>query len=305
MAERYFPPPAVAWSSKSVQAKPAPAAGARLLPAPQPAQRAAPLPVQAKTVGRPVPGAVQPAQRAVPPPIQAKTVGRPVPGVVQPAFDPGPLGKFHPGKNPLDGLSEREVRQARRGVEAAARRGRARVTADRIRHAVIENRKAARQALDPDGEHSGWHIPTSAWVIHKIGASYYKFYNDIGGYIDFDTPGAYAAGDTTEDGKAVPAATVYANMPYAAPMGTVNIFYGTAKGVDYMVDPATGGVSTDRLKQNGRAPHDAVANALRGTPKPAGYTWHHHKTKGRMDLIKTTVHAAFAHRGGFSLWGRK
>jgi hypothetical protein len=318
MVERRFPPPAVTWSSKSVQAKsvqakpvqakPVAAAGVRPPPVPQPAQRPAPpAVVQHKAGGPSAHGGFAPPAPARPtqPPVVQHKAGGQAQGIVQRAFDPGPLGPFSMGTSPLDGLSEREIRQARRGVRAAGGRAAGRITGDRIRHAVLENRKAARLALDPDGEHAGWHIPTSAWAIHKVGANYYKFYNDALGYVDFDNAGVYAAGDTTEDGKAVPAATVYAAMPYAALLGTVNIFHSTKKGTDYMIDPVTGGASADTLKQNNRAPHDAVANALRGTPKPAGYTWHHHKTKGRMDLVKTTVHASFAHRGGFSLWGRK
>jgi hypothetical protein len=312
MDERRFPPPVVTWSSKPVQvgpaqAKSAMAAGMRPSPVPQPVQRPAPpAVVQHKAASPPGHGGGSPssaAGRMRPPPVvqalpvvQAKTVAWPATGVVQP---------FHPGRNPLDGLSEREIRQARRKVAAEARRSGTRVTGDRIHHAVLEHRKAVRQALDPNGEHSDWHIPQATWVIHKVGASYYKFYNDIDGYIDFDTAGKYAAGDMTEDGKAVPPATVYAAMPYAPGVYTVNIFHSTKKGTDYMVNPTTAGISEKTLKQNNRSVHDKVADDLRGSPKPAGYTWHHHKTKGRMDLVKTTVHAAFAHRGGFSLWGRK
>ena len=172
-----------------------------------------------------------------------------------------------------------------------------RLTPARILSAAVVNARAAREALDPNGEHEWRHVPTSRWVIHKVGANYYKFRNDALGCVDFDTPGVHAAGDTTEDGSAVPGGTAYAAIPYAAGTSTVNIFGHTAHGIDYMTDGT-------RLKRSNRSPHDAVADGLRGTAKPAGYTWHHHQTKGRMDLIKTTVHRAFAHRGGFSIWGK-
>ncbi len=34
---------------------------------------------------------------------------------------------------------------------------------------------------------------------------------------------------------------------------------------------------------------------------PKGYTWHHHQTRGRMQLVETEVHAKTGHTGGFSL----
>ena len=45
-----------------------------------------------------------------------------------------------------------------------------------------------------------------------------------------------------------------------------------------------------------------AANEAAGyTTTPKGYTWHHHQTKGRMQLVETEVHAKTGHTGGFSL----
>jgi A nuclease of the HNH/ENDO VII superfamily with conserved WHH len=53
--------------------------------------------------------------------------------------------------------------------------------------------------------------------------------------------------------------------------------------------------------------HFKAANQLTGqgnkTTSPDGWTWHHHKEKGRMQLLKRKVHATFKHVGGKSIWG--
>jgi len=38
---------------------------------------------------------------------------------------------------------------------------------------------------------------------------------------------------------------------------------------------------------------------------PKGYTWHHHQTRGYMQLVKTTKHEATGHTGGKKIWGTK
>lgn len=45
------------------------------------------------------------------------------------------------------------------------------------------------------------------------------------------------------------------------------------------------------------------ANKVAGySSTPKGYTWHHHQTTGRMQLVETKVHSQTGHTGGFSLW---
>jgi hypothetical protein len=39
-----------------------------------------------------------------------------------------------------------------------------------------------------------------------------------------------------------------------------------------------------------------------GEEKIPGYTWHHHQDVGRMQLVKTDVHAQTGHVGGFDMW---
>jgi RHS repeat-associated protein len=47
----------------------------------------------------------------------------------------------------------------------------------------------------------------------------------------------------------------------------------------------------------------AAANKAAGYKStPAGYTWHHHEDLGRMQLVRTDVHAAASHSGGRSIW---
>ncbi len=65
-----------------------------------------------------------------------------------------------------------------------------------------------------------------------------------------------------------------------------------------------GGVNDIMIKPTGNRVADfAAANMAAGygsTPK--GFTWHHHRTPGRMQLVETGVHSQTGHTGGFSLW---
>jgi hypothetical protein len=145
-----------------------------------------------------------------------------------------------------------------------------------------------RKRPDDDGE---WlpprapTIPRSRKIRHRVKGVWYAFYNRGDGSLDFMDP---------KDGCPP--------CPHAAGTWDVNI-----------VDPLT-----NRLKHNGekvkntRYQHFKVANAEREGAYPPGagggspsykYTWHHHKDKGRMQLIDRDVHAAFTHVGGFEFWG--
>jgi hypothetical protein len=61
--------------------------------------------------------------------------------------------------------------------------------------------------------------------------------------------------------------------------------------------------------KNKRTMHFMAANWIAfgnlSTASPAPYTWHHHKDKGRMQLIDSIVHGATKHNGGHSTWGKK
>jgi hypothetical protein len=61
--------------------------------------------------------------------------------------------------------------------------------------------------------------------------------------------------------------------------------------------------------KNKRSMHFMAANwaafANLSTASPAPNTWHHHKDKGRMQLIDAIVHGATKHNGGHSTWGKK
>jgi RHS repeat-associated protein len=61
---------------------------------------------------------------------------------------------------------------------------------------------------------------------------------------------------------------------------------------DVMIEP-TGNRATDFSAANKNA-------GYKTTPK--GYTWHHHQTIGRMQLVESTIHLKTGHTGGFSIW---
>lgn len=39
--------------------------------------------------------------------------------------------------------------------------------------------------------------------------------------------------------------------------------------------------------------------------KPDEYTWHHHQTRGVMQLVHKSYHENTSHTGGFSIWAKK
>jgi RHS repeat-associated protein len=57
-----------------------------------------------------------------------------------------------------------------------------------------------------------------------------------------------------------------------------------------------------RIKLTGSRRKDfAAANKKAGFKKtPKGYTWHHHESTGRMQLVNRKIHAKTGHAGGFS-----
>jgi hypothetical protein len=65
-----------------------------------------------------------------------------------------------------------------------------------------------------------------------------------------------------------------------------------------------GGKADVIIKPTGtRAGDFAAANRVAGySVTPKGYTWHHHQTFGRMQLVERNIHRATGHTGGFSLW---
>ena len=67
-----------------------------------------------------------------------------------------------------------------------------------------------------------------------------------------------------------------------------------------------GGKNDVKIKPTGTRSGDfAAANKAAGyTSTPKGYTWHHHQTTGRMQLVESSVHLRTGHTGGFHLWYR-
>ena len=59
-----------------------------------------------------------------------------------------------------------------------------------------------------------------------------------------------------------------------------------------------------RIKPTGNRLGDinAANNAAGYQSTPKGYTWHHHQTTGRMQLVESLTHMKTGHTGGFSIW---
>jgi hypothetical protein len=130
-------------------------------------------------------------------------------------------------------------------------------------------------------------IPRSQWTKKRVKGVEYKFRNAGDGTLDFMRPWVG-----------------FPKCPHASGIWDVNIIDGHTGRLRYTGKPVN----------SGRYQHFMVANIIRegGTnpPKwrgmsPPGWTWHHHKDRGRLQLIDRKVHAAFPHVGGESIWGKK
>jgi RHS repeat-associated protein len=73
---------------------------------------------------------------------------------------------------------------------------------------------------------------------------------------------------------------------------------------DFSKNLFKGGKNDVIIKPTGdRAADFLAANKAAGySSTPKGYTWHHHQSTGRMQLVETSVHARTGHTGGFPLW---
>jgi hypothetical protein len=72
----------------------------------------------------------------------------------------------------------------------------------------------------------------------------------------------------------------------------------------------TAGKAEVTIKYTGsRAGDEAAADLAAGftatSPRPAGYTWHHHESVGRMQLVRSDVHNRVPHSGGVQIYKAK
>ena len=73
---------------------------------------------------------------------------------------------------------------------------------------------------------------------------------------------------------------------------------------DFSKNLYKGGANDVMIQSTGKRKldFDAANQASGYTTTPKGYTWHHHQTKGRMQLVESGVHSQTGHTGGFLLW---
>lgn len=119
-----------------------------------------------------------------------------------------------------------------------------------------------------------------------------RFTTGPGGYVEFSAP--LIAGDG-------PALVVHQDVQIMDPANQTKL----------LLQPAYQYANVVRRPplKNTRGWHFMAANyaAFKTTGKgsPAPNTWHHHKDKGRMQLIDASVHGVIPHNGGHSTWGKK
>ena len=73
----------------------------------------------------------------------------------------------------------------------------------------------------------------------------------------------------------------------------------------FLWNEANGGKNTVRIVFSGagRAADEKAANLAAGfTVTPKGYTWHHNESVGVMQLVRTDVHNAVRHTGGYAIF---
>jgi len=76
---------------------------------------------------------------------------------------------------------------------------------------------------------------------------------------------------------------------------------------DFSANLYKDGINDIIIKPTGNRVADfAASNKAAGySSTPKGYTWHHHQTTGRMQLVETKIHSKTGHTGGFALWNIK
>ena len=140
-------------------------------------------------------------------------------------------------------------------------------------------------------------------VVQRIGAnkvkSYtaangttYKFKTTQGGFVDFDNPAGLGYG---------PALAVVADVNIMDPAHNTKLEVPPGwKKKNWIQNPPL---------KNKRGMHFLAANWVHNKTvsqaSPGTDTWHHHKDKGRMQLIDAEVHGNIPHNGGHSTWGKK
>lgn len=119
----------------------------------------------------------------------------------------------------------------------------------------------------------------------------YTYKTTMGGYVNFDAPGPGFG----------PALAVHADVNIMDPIMPTKLNVPPAyRRTNPKQDPPL---------KNKRSMHFLAANWVRNgtisTASPAPNTWHHHKDKGRMQLLDAEVHGNINHNGGHSTWGKK
>jgi hypothetical protein len=152
---------------------------------------------------------------------------------------------------------------------------------------------------DPDMPIQRSMLSMTPMLIQRIGAGIvqnsgvHQFTTGAGGYVEFVGP--LLPGDG-------PALTLHKDVNIMDPM------YPTKLDLPAHARPGGGWKRWPPLK-NKRSMHFMAANWAAfnnlSTASPAPNTWHHHKDKGRMQLIDSVVHGAIKHNGGHSTWGKK
>ncbi len=57
-----------------------------------------------------------------------------------------------------------------------------------------------------------------------------------------------------------------------------------------------GNIDTDKYTER-------QIDQIKNGDKPEGFTWHHNESKGRMELVPTSIHESARHTGGKCIWG--
>ncbi|SHO58017.1 HNH endonuclease [Vibrio quintilis] len=143
---------------------------------------------------------------------------------------------------------------------------------------------AIKSYLKPDS--GSGHVPSDKETEKDVNGTTYRFYNDTDGCLEFMCP---------KGGKP--------KCPKAPGTWEVNIEDGGNPGkTKFTGNPLNSGSRPQHFKVSNMI-YEGTPHPVNGDKSPAGYTWHHHKDRGKMQLIDRDVHASFSHKGGYSIWG--
>jgi len=145
-------------------------------------------------------------------------------------------------------------------------------------------------------------VPRNADQTRNVNGVQYTLRNDNNGWVEFVAPLAHNHGPALAPVTTVDIRPWFGNHNKAIKNDIRTTRYNHFLAANEARAAGLVGYPNNVIHNN--ADYDnGYDNNPDGGSSPAGLTWHHHGSVGKMELIDRDVHAAFRHSGGYSAWG--